>query len=246
MTINWWTLGIQAVNVVILIGLLGHFFWRPIAVMIEQRRAATQKALAEAQAKRTEANAVLAEIERTRAGFAGEREAILDAARKDADRAREARLGDAEKEAQALRDAAQAAIAKDRKATDDAWADRAGRLAVDIARRLAGRLDGAAVRAAFLDWLLSEVRALPEAARIAAAEGGALEAVTAAPLEKAEQERCATAIAAALGVDATIVFKSDEALIAGLELRGPHLVVANSWRADLASILAELAHDERL
>jgi len=29
MTIDWWTLGIQTVNVVILIWLLERFFWRP-------------------------------------------------------------------------------------------------------------------------------------------------------------------------------------------------------------------------
>ena len=42
MTIDWWTLGIQTVNVIILIWLLGRFFWRPVAAMIEQRRAAAQ------------------------------------------------------------------------------------------------------------------------------------------------------------------------------------------------------------
>ena len=39
MTIDWWTLGIQTVNVVVLVWLLQHFFWRPVAAMIEQRRA---------------------------------------------------------------------------------------------------------------------------------------------------------------------------------------------------------------
>ena len=42
-----------------------------------------------------------------------------------------------------------------------------------------------------------------------------------------------------------IDFKVDAALVAGLELRGPHLVIANSWRADLNRILADLAHDKR-
>jgi F-type H+-transporting ATPase subunit b len=37
MTIDWWTLGIQAVNVIILVWLLARFFWRPVAAMIEQR-----------------------------------------------------------------------------------------------------------------------------------------------------------------------------------------------------------------
>jgi F-type H+-transporting ATPase subunit b len=245
MTINWWTLGIQAVNVVILIWLLGRFFWRPVAAMIAQRRAAAQQLLSDAEAKRAEASAGLAEVERTRAGFAGERAAILDEARKAADGAREARLAEAEKEAEALRDAAQAAIAKDKQTADEAAAERAARLAVDIARRLAGRLDGPAVRAAFLDWLLAEIRALPEATRIAAAAGPGLEAISAAPLELAEQQRYAKAIKEALGAEATIAFRADAALIAGLELRGAHLVVANSWRADLASILADLAHVDR-
>jgi F-type H+-transporting ATPase subunit b len=73
MTIDWWTLGIQAVNVVILIWLLARFFWRPVAAMIAQRRAtAQQTGLSRESSQATDA---LAEIERTRAGFDTEREA---------------------------------------------------------------------------------------------------------------------------------------------------------------------------
>ena len=99
MTIDWWTLGIQTVNVVILVWLLGRFFWRPVAAMIEQRRAAAQSMLAEAEAKQSEATTALAEIEQTRAGFAQEREAILAAAHEAAERARAALLEEAAKEA---------------------------------------------------------------------------------------------------------------------------------------------------
>ena len=34
MTIDWWTLGLQTVNVIALVWLLGRFFWRPLAGMI--------------------------------------------------------------------------------------------------------------------------------------------------------------------------------------------------------------------
>src|SRR5450755_323750 len=114
MTIDWWTLGIQTVNVVILVWLLGRFFWRPVAAMIEQRRATAQRIVAEAEAKRSEATAALAEIERTRAGFAKEREAILAAAHEAAERARATRLAEAEKEAQSLEAATKAAIEKEK------------------------------------------------------------------------------------------------------------------------------------
>ncbi len=246
MTIDWWTLGIQTVNVLILVWLLGRFFWRPVAAMIEERRATAQRTLAEADAKRGQAAASLAEIERTRAGFAREREAVLAEAHESAERARTALLDQAAKEVASLEAAAKAAIEKEREAIDTAWAERANRLAIDIAGRLAARLDGPAVQAAFLDWLLKEVRALPEATRQAvAANGAALEAISATPLEPAEQEHCRTLIGAAFGANPPIAFKTDPALIAGLELRGPHLVIGNSWRADLARILMDLAHDRR-
>src|SRR5208337_3819243 len=102
MTIDWWTLGIQTVNVAILVWLLQRFFWRPVSAMIEQRRAAAQQILAEAEEKRRAATAALAEIERIRAGFAQEREAILVEAHEAGERARAARLEAAGKEAISL------------------------------------------------------------------------------------------------------------------------------------------------
>ncbi len=246
MTISWWTLGIQTVNVVILIWLLGRFFWRPVAAMIEQRRATAQRIVAEAEAKRGEATAALAEIERTRAGFARERETILTEAHEAAEREHATRLAEAEKDARSLESAMKTTIAKEKQAVDKAWTERASRLAVDIAERLAARLDGPAVRAAFLDWLVKEIRALPAPARqAAAAEGVTLEATSATALLPADQDRYREQISEAFGVHPQIVFKADSTLIAGLELQGPHFVVSNSWRADLTKILAGLTYDNR-
>jgi len=243
MTIDWWTLGIQTINVVILIWLLGRFFWRPVAAMIEQRRATSQRILAEAEAKRSQATAALADIERTRAGFEQERETILAAAHEAAERARAVRLEEATKEAASLEATARAAIEKEKEAAHKALAERASRLAVEIAERLAARLDGPAVRAAFLDWLLEELRTLPDSARQAvAANGLALEAISATPLDPADQAHYRELIGKALGSHPQIAFKADPGLIAGLELHGSHLVVRNSWRADLTQILAGLTH----
>jgi F-type H+-transporting ATPase subunit b len=246
MTIDWWTIGIQTVNVVILMWLLGKFFWGPVAGMIDERRAAAQKTLAEADAKRGLAVAALAEIEKTRAGFAREREAILGAARDEAKRTHTACLDKAANEAAALETAAKAKIEKEEKVADKAWTDHASRLAVDIAQRLAARLDGPAVRAAFLEWLLKEIHDLPAPARqTVAAKGANLDVVSATDLNPADQERYRGLIGVAFGAQPQIAFKTDPALIIGLELRGPHLSVSNSWRADLSKILSELVHDNR-
>lgn len=244
MTIDWWTLAIQAVNVVILIWLLGHFFWRPVAAIIEQRRATVQQLLAEAETSRSQATDALAEIERTRQGFGKEREAILADARESAEKARAEILASATNQAAALETSAKTVIEKERDAAAKAWAERANRLAIEIAGRLAARLGNQAVNAAFLDWLLSEIGKLPASVRSnIAANGAALEAVSGTPIEPAEQRRYRQLIEGAFGAHPQLSFKVDPTLIAGLELRGPHLVINNSWRADLANILADLDHD---
>jgi F-type H+-transporting ATPase subunit b len=240
MTIDWWTLGLQAVNVVVLIWLLGRFFWRPLAGMIEQRRAATQAMLAEAQGKQTEATTALAAIETTRAGFAQERDSILAAAHAAAEQTKVAQLKETAKEAAVLEAAAKATMEKEKNAAEKAWAGRSSALAVDIAKRLASRLDGPAVRATFLDWLLKAIHTLPDSSRQTATT---LDAVSATPLDLSEQERYRTQIAGAFEAHPQISFKVDKTLIAGLELNGPHFAVRNSWRADLEDILADLSHD---
>jgi F-type H+-transporting ATPase subunit b len=241
MTIDWWTLGFQTVNVAILIWLLSHFFWKPVAAMIAARKAATQKLTDEAQAAKSKANAALADVEKTRAGFAKERETLLAAAHKDAETAHAARLTEAETEAAALQATAEAAIAKDSKAAAAAWADRSSDLAIVIAERLAARLDSGAVDACFLGWMVAEIAKLPKATRDAAgAKGMKLEATTATTLDAAARKHVVAAIGKALGGAPHLTFKADPALIAGIELRGDHLIVNSSWRADLSAIRADL------
>ena len=238
MTIDWWTLGFQTVNVAILIWLLSHFFWKPVAAIIEARKAATEKLSDDARAAKTQANQELVEVGRTRAGFAQEREAILAAAHKDAESQHAAHLADAETKAAALRGVARAAIISDAKAAAAAWADRSSDLAVVIAQRLALRLDSVAVEGCFLDWLAAEIARLPKKARDSAE--AKLQATTAGKLGPAQRKRVVAVISDALGCKAHVTFKSDPALIAGIELRGDHLIVNSSWRADLAAIRADL------
>ena len=174
MTIDWWTLGFQAVNVAILIWILAQFFWRPLSAMIEPRREAASRILAEAAA-------AAAEAVRARAGFAAEREAILAAARTAAEAESATRRAEADRRAGEIEAAARAAMAAEREGAERAFAEPAARLALEIAGRLAGRLDASAVRAAFLDGLVAAIRALPDEERGDAASRADLQIVSAAP-----------------------------------------------------------------
>lgn len=240
MSIDIWTLALQTVNVLILIWLLQKFFWRPVAAMIAQRRDAAQAVLAEAEQQRAASAAERTEIERIRAGFAQERAEILAAAQMDAGTLKDAAARDAAAAAMAAETAAQTRIEAATRAAEAASRAQAVQLALEIAALLAARLDGAAVRAAFLDWLLREVETLPPSAR---PPGEQLELTSAAPLPAAEEQEIARRIAASFGGTPDIAFATDPALIAGLELKGKTFQLQNSWRADLGRIRERLAHD---
>src|SRR5215471_9519538 len=65
MHIDWWTLGLQAVNAVVLIWFLAYFLFRPVADAIAGRQKAAGQMLADAKAAKVaaenERNKVLAE-----------------------------------------------------------------------------------------------------------------------------------------------------------------------------------------
>ncbi len=192
---------------------------------------------------RRQADATRADADKARAEINAERDRLIAEALQAAQAEKASLLAQAADEAAKLRGEAEAAIARDRSAAQQAIMTRAGELAVEIARRLLGRLPPAAALSAFLDGLGRELRALPPEARAsftsAATGAHAIALVTAAPLSTAEMQQVSDALKAA-GLELPLVFRSDPAVIAGIELHSPNMIVRNSWRADLDRIRKEL------
>jgi F-type H+-transporting ATPase subunit b len=248
MRIDWWTLAFQTVNVLVLIWLLGRFLFRPVAEIVARRQEHANKLLAEAAAVRQQANEARGEVEQARSNIAAEREAVIADAHKAADIERTALLARANEEVAKLRAEADAAISRDRAAMEKTLIDRTRELAVEIARRLLGRVPPDTAMDIFLPGLCQQVQALSRQARAAltstAGDSSTIEVVTAVPLGNNETERVRGAFAEALGGNPALVFRSDPAVIAGIELHSRHVVVCNSWRADLDRVRAELSRDD--
>ena len=116
--------------------ILGRFLFRPVAAIIEERRAAAVKLLADAEAAKQEANAAREAANGEAAQLANTRDEALRQAAAAAERERAAALVAARTEVDQLRVAAEAEIQRERHAEAAAASDRAARLAVEITEKL--------------------------------------------------------------------------------------------------------------
>jgi F-type H+-transporting ATPase subunit b len=243
MQIDWWTLALQTANVLILIWLLSRFLFRPVTEIVARRQDEANKLLAGAAEARRQAEDERTRLERARADVAAGRDKMIAEARAAADTERTALLARTSEDMTKLRAEADAAISRDRVAMEKMLVDDARELSIHIARRLLGRVGPSASVDIFLAGLCEQVRALSPQERDAfvqtPGEEG-VEIVTAAPLSPDVTEQVRHAIAVALGSKPTLVFRSDPAVIAGIELRSRHTVIRNSWRNDLEHIREEL------
>jgi len=244
MHIDWWTLAFQTVNVLVLIWILARFFFRPVADIVAKRQTQANKVLAEALAARQQAIDARADADKANAEINAERDRLIAETLKSAQVEKANLLAQSSDEIAKLHGAAEAAIVRERNAAKQAIVARASELSVDIAQRLLGRLPPAAALSPFLEGLCRELRALSPEAKAsfasATAADHAIEVVTAAPLSKDQMEQVRDAIEAAFGLELPLAFRTDQALIAGIELCSPNTIVRNSWRADLDQIRKEL------
>ncbi|MGE4410847.1 MAG: ATPase [Sphingobium sp.] len=246
MTIDWWTLGLQTVNLLVLLWLLGRFLFRPLAAIVAERRAAAAKLLDEAQAERTAAQQAKAQIETERKAIADERAARLDAVAQEAESRRAAILKDAQAQVDRMREEAKASAQQAHKDEERRIGHRAQMLAGDIAARLLERLPEMPATDSFLPGFEQALAGLPASTRAALGEEGEQPVLLSAqPLDDAGKAACLAAIERATGHRLAPDFRTDPALIAGLRLETPHAVVANSFRTDIDRILAGFERQDR-
>jgi F-type H+-transporting ATPase subunit b len=240
--INWWTLALQTINVLVLVWLLSRFLYQPIVAAIAARQAAADKLLADAAAARVAATAQEATLKASTAAFAADttrRRAEMQAGA-DADRAH--LLDQAKQEVADLHQQAESAAVDERKRAVAALETQAATLAGQMAAKLLDRLPAAATTDAMFQALVDRLATLPDADRGRLATDS-LTVVTPAPLGDPDRARYGQALAAALPGLSAPVFAEDPALIAGCDLRNPHLVLRNSWRADLDDLLHAVQED---
>ncbi|HUI13727.1 MAG TPA: F0F1 ATP synthase subunit delta [Xanthobacteraceae bacterium] len=244
MRIDWWTLALQTVNVLILIWILGRFFFRPVMDIVAKRQQQANKLLSDAARDRDAAVNIRGQADQALADIAVRRADMIAAAHAEVRSEKQRLLAQTSQELANLRAEAETAIARDRAAAEAQIIAHASELAVEIAGRLLGRFPHRVLLQGFLDEICGEIRALPADARDAMAAAGRagrqIEVVSAAPLSADETHAVAAMLAKAFGTELPLVFRSEPAIIAGIEIRGPNTIIRNCWAGDLDRIRQEL------
>jgi F-type H+-transporting ATPase subunit b len=225
---DWTTFALEALNFLVLVWLLKRFFYRPVLAMIEARRAATAKTIADAEAVRREAEALKSEYQTHLAEV--DKERATAKARLDEDIAAELarRLVALEAEIGEERTRREARDARERSELELAMERQAMAIAARFATRLLERLAGPELEAKLTDLALSELDAQAsdklEALRTALREPGvSINVVSAYPLDEARRAAFTRTLGRLAGRALAPKFAEDTALKAGV------CIMAGSW-----------------
>lgn len=238
MQIDWWTLGLQTVNFLLLVWLLTHFLYRPVREVIERRRQLAEEAFSKASEREAQADATRQRLENERAALSRQRQDVLKQAHEDLQAERQSILKQAQSESDKLLGDAREAIARERREALQKLRTEVADMATELAARMLqqGRFHDD-------EWTLKkleeQLKNLPPDERRRLQED--LEAndcrivvVTARALEPGAQARWIKRLNLCLQSEPKVEFLTAPELIAGAEVRLPHASLEFSWRDQLA------------
>lgn len=234
MQIDWWTLGIQAINFLVLVWVLNRVLYRPVKAVIDRRQEMAEHALKQAQEAVRAADAEREKLVAKQAEFDAGREKALSEFHDSLQRERKEVL-------QKARDEAETIIAQARaraSAEEDKVVGKLKHEIVDLATELAAKIlsgeatlrrtspDPAQVEAFLNKMSAEELGNLKDDVQD---DGAHVVVVTAEPLSAEAQSEWQAMLARVIGAGAKPEFETDAAILGGVEVRFPHSELRLTW-----------------
>ncbi|MGE0188663.1 MAG: F0F1 ATP synthase subunit B [Steroidobacteraceae bacterium] len=223
MLIDWFTVGAQALNFVILVWLLKRFLYKPILDAIDAREARIAKQLADADAKELAAKQERDEFQRKNNEFDQQRAALFSEATNAAKAARQNLLNEARQTADALSAKRQEALLKDAHNLNQLIRRKTQQEVFAITRKTLMDLAGASLEERMSEVFINHLHTLPAEAKAGLAK--ALRVATLAAtvrsvfeLPTAQQSAIQIAINDIFAADIKLKFETVPHLVSGVEL----------------------------
>ncbi|MEO8452151.1 MAG: F0F1 ATP synthase subunit delta [Gemmatimonadota bacterium] len=223
MLIDWFTIGAQALNFLILVWLMKRFLYKPILGAIDAREKAVAKELADADAKKVEARKEHDDFQHKNEEFDQQRAALLSKATDEANAERQRLLDEARKAADAMSAKRQAALVTDAENLDQAVTRRTQQEVFAIARKALADLATTSLEermtAAFTR-RLGDMDGAAKASLGAALRAGGQPSLVRSAFDLPPDQRAViqNAINEAFSADVRLRFETAPELISGIEL----------------------------
>jgi F-type H+-transporting ATPase subunit b len=221
--LDWTTFILELVNFVVLVWILNRFLYRPVMNVIDQRKAAIQKTLAEAQTTRSDAKTLQSQYENRLTEWEQEREKARGQLREEIRVERNRLLEDLRAELDQERE--KAAAVEQRRLKEFAQQAEASAIALGgtFVSRLLSRLGGPELERKIIDMVTQDLSHLPDnqmqVIRAASAATGLPMKITSAyPVDTARREVLSHACRTMAGRDVACEFLEDTNLIAGVRI----------------------------
>ena len=223
MLIDWFTVGAQALNFIILVWFLKRFLYRPILNAVDAREKRIAAELADADAKQAEAQRERDEFRRKNEEFDQQRAALLSKVRDEADAERQRLLDDTRKAADALSAKRQEALRSDAVNLNQAIRRRTQQEVFAIARKALKDLATTSLEERMSEVFTRRLRTIDGKAKESL--GGALKTATEPALLRSAfdlpaEQRAAiqTALNETLSTEIHLRFETAPNLVSGVEL----------------------------
>ncbi len=138
-SIDWWTLVLQSLNLLIVMGGLYILLFKPVAQIMRRREESIESQISDAATAKEEAEKLLAEYKAQLQSAKAEAREIVEKAVKDAEEYGKQRRAEADAEAQAVLSKAKQDIQRERELALTAIRDEVATLAVAAASKVLGR-----------------------------------------------------------------------------------------------------------
>jgi F-type H+-transporting ATPase subunit b len=252
MLIDWFTVGAQALNFIILVWLLKRFLYKPILNAVDAREKRIAAELADADAKKTEAQREGDEFQRKSKEFDQQRAALLTKATDEAKAERERLLDDARKAADALSAKRQEALRADAHNLNRDIRRRTQQEVFAIARKALTDLAATSLEERMCEAFTRRLRAIDGKAKESLGE--ALKTASepallrsAVDLPAAQRAAIQKALNETFSADVHVRFETAPDLVSGVELSTNGLKIAWSIADYLSSLekgVGELLKDQ--
>ncbi len=160
MLIDWFTVGAQALNFVVLVWLMKRFLYQPILDAIDAREKTIAMVLADADKKQADAQQARDAFQRKNDDFDRQHATLIDRANKDADAQRSRLFDEARQAAEALSAKRQQALEGDAQRLSQALVQRAQQEVFAVARKALADLATAGLEERMAEVFVSRLRAL--------------------------------------------------------------------------------------